>query len=66
MPTRLIDFEFEFGDEVYLKSDYDQNERIVTKILLFPGGTIEYQLAYGATSSWHSPIEISKERRFEL
>ena len=53
--------EFEIGDSVYLKTDPDQVERLVTGITIRPGG-ISYALTDVTTESFHYSFEITKQR----
>lgn len=57
----IIDNKYDFGDEVYLKTDADQLLRIVTAIHAHPSGQIIYQLSCGTMSSEHYDFEISRE-----
>jgi hypothetical protein len=57
----VIDNKYELGDEVYLKTDSEQQLRIVTAIHVHPAGQIIYQLSCGTTSSEHYDFEMSKE-----
>ena len=57
-----IDNEFEIGDTVYLKTDRDQHERIITGIWIRPNGGIRYDVAYIGHETIHYAIELSRER----
>lgn len=57
----VIDNKFNFGDIVYLKTDDEQQERIVTGMMLRYTGVVIYELSCGATSSNHYDFEISEE-----
>jgi hypothetical protein len=52
---------FQIGDMVYLKTDTDQEARMVTGILQRPNGLI-YYLAICGNESIHYEIEITKEK----
>ena len=52
---------YEFGDVVYLKTDPDQRERIVTGLLI-RNTHVMYELSYNEITSFHFDVEISKER----
>lgn len=56
----LVDNKFYFGEVVYLKTDKDQNPRIVYCMKVFKNETL-YDLACGTTVSSHYEFEISKE-----
>ena len=60
--TNVYSFEFDIGDIVYLKTDSDQLERIVTGINVKPEGLITYNLSNGANESYHYAIEMSIEK----
>lgn len=55
---RAIDFQYYFGDVVYLKTDKDQTPRIVTQITLTPQGML-YQLSQESKCSNHYDFEMS-------
>lgn len=57
-----IDNKFEIGQEVYLKTDKDQNKRIVTGIEISQNNTIMYKLVCHSTETWHYDFEIMNER----
>jgi hypothetical protein len=57
----MLNFEFQFGQIVYLKSDTDQLERIVTEYWVRPG-SIQYFLMSDSWGSWHYGFEISKTK----
>lgn len=54
-------FDFSIGESVYLKTDIDQRERLVTGISIRPNG-ISYALTCDIEESWHYSFEIGKER----
>lgn len=53
---------YEFGQEVYLKTDTEQKVRIVTGMLIRPNGCISYELSCGTETRWHYDFEISTEK----
>lgn len=57
----LADTQFELGQEVFLKTDIDQQKRLITGICIRPTG-INYELTCGANSSWHYDFEILIEK----
>jgi hypothetical protein len=57
----VIDNKYELSEEVYLKTDLDQQVRIVTAIHVHPSGQIIYVLACGTMASEHYDFEISRE-----
>lgn len=52
---------FKIGEIVFLRTDIDQRERLVTSILIRPTGLM-YKLSFGSKSSYHYDFEISKKR----
>ena len=56
----VVENKFEFGDIVYLKTDKEQNPRIIYSMKVFPN-EILYELACGTTVSSHYEFEISTE-----
>lgn len=52
---------FGIGDDVFLKHDKDQAERMVVQVIFTAGGT-RYSLMSGTTQSWHDEIEVSKDK----
>ncbi|MEW6006131.1 MAG: hypothetical protein AB1695_12535 [Stygiobacter sp.] len=61
----LLDNKYNIGDIVYLKTDPDQVERMITAIQLNANGII-YRLVCGTTETWHYDIEINVEKVFNL
>lgn len=56
----LIDTKFKIGDSVYLKTDDEQQKRLVTGYTIRPSG-IMYLLSLGTMETAHYDIEISTE-----
>lgn len=52
---------FELGEIVYLRTDKEQIERIVTERKEQIGGSTLYGLSTDLTFSFHYPIEISRD-----
>ena len=52
---------FDIGDTVYLKTDPDQSERLVTGLRVRENGVI-YDIAFGINESLHYAFELSKTR----
>lgn len=59
----ILDSKFNVGDIVYLRTDTEQKERIVTGVQLNPNGLI-YRLVCEVTETWHYDFEISPEKIF--
>jgi len=58
----IIDTIYGVGESVFLKTDRDQYERIVTGICIRMNGIISYELVCGTMTTWHYEIELSKEK----
>lgn len=56
-----MELKYDFGDSVYLKTDIDQFERIVTGMTLREGSTV-YLLSLGTEETAHYYCEISTEK----
>ena len=52
---------FEIGQSVYLKTDSDQHERLVTAIIVRGYGLL-YSLSHGTEESTHYDFEINPEK----
>jgi len=52
---------FEIGQTVYLKTDSDQHDRLVTAIIVRGYGLL-YSLSYGTEESTHYDFEINPEK----
>jgi hypothetical protein len=57
----VIETIFELGQIVYLKTDRNQFERIVTGISIRRGG-VSYALTCGIQESWHYDFEMVTEK----
>jgi len=56
----IIDNKFNITDKVYLKTDPDQLERIVTRLMVSPSN-VSYELTSGTNTSWHYDFEITED-----
>ena len=56
-----LNTEFDLGQLVYLKTDVEQHERIVTGIIFDLGGSYIYELSLGTDVSRHYEGEITAE-----
>jgi len=52
--------ELEIGESVYLKTDPNKFERIITRIMISEGD-VQYELALADSLSWHFEMEISRQ-----
>ena len=57
----LIDNKFNIGDKVYLDTDSEQHERIVTGFTVRQNSII-YAISKGSSESWHYDFEITTEK----
>lgn len=55
----MIDNKFDFGQVVYLKTNRDQQSRMVTAIRTNINNSVTYCLTCGVTDQWHFECEIS-------
>lgn len=62
----IVECLYSIGDSVYLRTDKDQRERLVTSIRLYGGNRVAYELSCGTESSYHYEFEMSKERNLTL
>lgn len=58
----VLENNFELRQKVYLSTDIDQQERIITAILINAANTIRYELSFGASTSWHYECEITEDK----
>ena len=60
-----VDFDYEIGDIVYLKTDSEQWERIITACIVrdIDGDIQYYELSLGENVSVHAKYEITLKRR---
>lgn len=61
--TLKIEIAYQIGDIVFLKTDPEQNERMVTEIRVRQN-SILYSLSCGTTDSQHYEIEISTNKKY--
>ncbi len=54
--------EFEIGQTVFLKTDREQRERLVTGIKLRPFNCVTYDLSYETSETTHYGIEMDSVR----
>jgi len=57
----VIENKFELEQAVYLKTDPDQRQRIITRIIVSSGG-VSYELYCGNCGSWPYDFEITTEK----
>lgn len=61
----IIDNKFNIEEVVFLITDEDQKQRIVTGIQISTTGII-YRLAQGVNESWHYDYEIATNKNFTI
>jgi hypothetical protein len=61
MPTRLISYEFEIGQILYLRTDVKQLPRQVLQYKVGKSETILYEMGCGVESSDHYAYELSTD-----
>lgn len=59
--ANIVNFEFDFGDEVYMKADADQRKRIITAMLVRPTG-IAYEATGSDAGKWCYAFELTREK----
>lgn len=57
----IIETEYNIGDIVYLYTDPDQHQRMVTAIT-YRGEGVRYELSCGTTETYHMGVEISRTK----
>lgn len=57
----IIETPFDIGQIVYLVTDKEQNERLLTRITATPNG-VTYCLTMGTCESWHYAMEMTSEK----
>ena len=60
------EIEFKIGQTVFLKTDKEQSQRVVTGISLRPLKSVTYCLTQNITETWHYGFEISDEKNILL
>lgn len=61
----MIENKYNIGEKVFLVTDSDQLERLVTAIQISPNNLL-YRLINNITETWHFEFEISKEKNFVM
>lgn len=56
-----IDTKYDVGETVFLKTDSEQFERLITRISISKQGET-YELSCGTVTSWHYEFEFRMER----
>jgi len=57
----IIDTQYDLGDIVFIKTDTEQRERMITEICVKSPNHLIYQLTHGINCSWHCEFEFQKE-----
>ncbi|WP_312557894.1 hypothetical protein [Empedobacter brevis] len=56
---------YNLEDIIYLITDEDQKERIITGVL-YEQNSIQYRVACGANTSWHFEFELNTSKNYKL
>ncbi|MFP4527707.1 MAG: hypothetical protein ACLFQX_04090 [Candidatus Kapaibacterium sp.] len=56
-----MEIKFMIGQTVFLRTDSEQRERIVTGVTILPG-MIRYGLSCGTEETWHYEFEINENK----
>jgi hypothetical protein len=56
-----VKIQFDIGDIVFLRTDPEQNERMITRFMVSKP-SIEYEVVCGTEVSLHYGFELSKEK----
>ena len=57
----LVEVKYEIGQRVFLSTDPEQRERLITGINIRPG-EVSYCLSCGTLTSWHYDFEMEVEK----
>jgi hypothetical protein len=57
----IIETPYNFGDVVFIKTDEEQKERMITEICVKSPSLLVFQLTHGVTCSWHYEYEFETE-----
>lgn len=55
-------YKYKLRQIVYLITDSEQSERLITGITIRPGTSVSYELSMGIDVSWHFAFEISETK----
>lgn len=58
----VINNKFDHGQMVYLKTDVDQNPRLVIAIKIYKAGEYMYEVICGTIASLHYDFELTTEK----
>ena len=61
-----IENKYKLGEIVFLITDPDQYQRIITAIQININGSIIYHLAQGINETWHFEVEIASDKNFSI
>ena len=65
MAELLVNVDFQFGDEVYIKTDLEQRLGIVTAVQLRQG-SVAYEISRDLVITWVHSFEMSVEKNNDL
>lgn len=61
----IITTTYDLGDIVFVKTDEEQKERMITEISIKSPNFALYLLSYGVNNSWHNELEFDREPNLE-
>lgn len=61
----MLESKYDRGDMVFIKTDPDQVQRMITAIM-WAGTGIQYQIKAGVNDSWHFEYEITQNANFSI
>jgi hypothetical protein len=62
----IINNNFDIGEIVYLKTDFDQLPRIITAVMYSADGGTLYKVNQGEIGNWQYEIELSRDKDMDL
>lgn len=61
-----VETKYNIGDVVFLSTDIEQLQRVVTGIIIRPNNSIIYYLTCGSNETTHYDLEMVMEKNFML
>lgn len=62
----IIDNKFGRGEIVYLKTDPEQEPRMIVGITINISGYLRYNLMCGTVDTWHYEDEITNKKQYKI
>lgn len=60
----VVEPKYNIGEIVYIKTDVEQHQRIVTALVICPANDILYELTCGIVASKHYDFELTTEKNY--